>query len=379
MKFHYSEPDAEGVKIMNGSIDNLNIEELLFRDAVKISDADIGDHYKNKTVLVTGGGGSIGSELCRQIALLHPRKLIIFDVYENNAYDIEQELLCTFGSALDLEVVIGSVRDLSRLEAVFEKYRPQIVLHAAAHKHVPLMENAPGEAVKNNVFGTLNCVECAERFGVDKFVLISTDKAVNPTSVMGATKRMCEMILQSRKMSKTCFSAVRFGNVLGSNGSVIPLFRKQIENGGPVTVTDKRITRYFMTIPEASQLVLQCGAMANSGDLFVLDMGKPVRIYDLAVKMIELSGLRPEIDIEIKEIGLRPGEKLYEELLIKGENLDKTENSLIFIERDKPFSKEDIEEKLEMLRNAVDSNDPSFAIEALKNTVPTYHPEVNHL
>ena len=308
------------------TIRNFEIEDLLFRSPIKINSSETAEYYTGKVVLVTGGGGSIGSELCRQISKHHPKKLIIVDIYENNAYDIQQELTRKYGATLDLAVEIASVRDAQRLDAIFNHYRPQIVFHAAAHKHVPLMEHSGCEAIKNNVFGTKNTADVAEKYGVEKFILISTDKAVNPTNIMGASKRLCEMIVQSRRDSKTSFAAVRFGNVLGSNGSVIPLFKRQIAHGGPVTITDKRIIRYFMTIPEASQLVMEAGAMAKRGELFVLDMGKPIRIYDLAVNMIKLSGFEPETDIRIQEIGLRPGEKLYEELLIKTESLDKTKN-----------------------------------------------------
>ena len=271
-----------------------------------------------------------------------------------------------------MKVLIGSIRDKSRLDEVFAQYRPEIVFHAAAHKHVPLMEHNVGEAVKNNVFGTLNMADVSEKYGVEKFIMISTDKAVNPTNAMGASKRMCEMIVQSRTGSKTCFSATRFGNVLGSNGSVIPLFKRQILNGGPVTLTDKRIIRYFMTIPEASQLVLQSAAMARSGELYVLDMGKPVKILELAENMIRLMGFEPYRDIEIEEVGLRPGEKLYEELLIKTEELDKTDSNMIFVERDKPLSRAAIEEKLALLRQALATEDDEAVRRALKQVVPTY-------
>ncbi len=355
----------------------VRIEDLLFRDTVDMSETEkIKEYYANKRVLVTGGGGSIGSELCRQIAAASPSRLIIYDIYENNAYDIQQELLIKHGKHFPLSVEIGSVRDTERLEAVFAAYRPEIVLHAAAHKHVPLMEHSNTEAIKNNVFGTLNTADLAEKYGAQKFILISTDKAVNPTNIMGATKRMCEIIVQCRTDSKTSFSAVRFGNVLGSNGSVIPLFKKQIANGGPVTITDKRITRFFMTIPEASQLVLQAGALAKRGELFVLDMGKPVKIIDLAESIIRLSGLIPYQDIGIVETGLRPGEKLYEELLIKSETLDKTENDLIFIEKDTPFSREEVETRLNILRSALEQSsscsDSEIIKKALKSVVPTY-------
>jgi len=363
----------------------VKIEDLLFRDTIDlIGNEKIREYYRGKCVLVTGGGGSIGSELCRQIAAVAPSRLIIFDIYENNAYDIQQELLRKYGKRFPLSVEIGSVRDKERLESVFAAFRPDIVLHAAAHKHVPLMEHSNAEAVKNNVFGTLNVADLAEKYGVKKFILISTDKAVNPTNIMGATKRMCEIIVQCRTDSATAFSAVRFGNVLGSNGSVIPLFKKQIESGGPVTITDKRITRFFMTIPEASQLVLQAGALAERGELFVLDMGKPVRILDLAENIIRLSGLKPYNDIEIVETGLRPGEKLYEELLIKSETLDKTENDLIFIEKDSPFSREEVETRLNILRSALEQSascsDSDIIKKALKSVVPTYHDpdEVNN-
>ncbi|MBR5818277.1 MAG: polysaccharide biosynthesis protein, partial [Clostridia bacterium] len=332
--------------------------------------------YKDKTVLVTGGGGSIGSEIARLVAKCQPKKLIIVDIYENNAYDIQQELRRTWGDSLSLEVEIASVRDRARLDAIFAYYRPDVVFHAAAHKHVPLMEHSNCEAVKNNVLGTYNTADMAEKYGVKKFILISTDKAVNPTNVMGASKRMCEMVVQSRNNSDTVFAAVRFGNVLGSNGSVIPLFKRQIENGGPVTVTDKRIIRYFMTIPEASGLVMQAGAMARCGELFVLDMGKPVKIIDLATNMIKLSGYNPYIDIDIVETGLRPGEKLYEELLIKTEKLDKTENNLIFIERDTPLSREEVDRKIARLTDAVKRCESEigapYITEVMKEEIPTF-------
>ena len=356
---------------------DFSIEDLLFRKQLSVNDSDAFRFYKGKSVLVTGGGGSIGSELCRQIAKCAPKYLIIFDIYENNAYDIQQELRLLYGDKLNLSVEIGSVRDRVRLESVFMNYKPEIVFHAAAHKHVPLMEQSGCEAIKNNVIGTYNTADMAEKYGVSKFILISTDKAVNPTNIMGASKRLCEMVIQCRTDSKTSFAAVRFGNVLGSNGSVIPLFKRQIANGGPVTITDKRIIRYFMTIPEASQLVMQAGAMAKKGELYVLDMGKPVKIYDLARNMIKLSGFEPDVDIKIKEIGLRPGEKLYEELLMKTETLDKTENNMIFIERDTPLTREAIEEKLKILMSAVEES--KFEVgsakvkEAIIQTVPTFH------
>ncbi len=354
----------------------MRIEDLLFRDSIRVNDEMAKSFYMGKTILVTGGGGSIGSELCRQIAKLSPARLIIFDIYENNAYDIQQELIRRHGQDLNLSVEIGSVRERARLEAVFAHYRPDIIFHAAAHKHVPLMEHSNQEAIKNNCLGTYNTADMAEKYGAKKFILVSTDKAVNPTNVMGASKRVCEMVIQCRTDSETAFAAVRFGNVLGSNGSVIPLFRRQIESGGPITVTDKRIIRYFMTIPEASGLVMQAGAMAKRGELFVLDMGKPVRILDLAENMIRLSGLVPYRDIDIVETGLRPGEKLYEELLIKTETLDKTENNMIFIERDTPYTREEVEEKLDILRAAVAEHNGEIAAEAvteaMKRVVPTF-------
>ena len=365
--------DGEAKRVIR----DVRIEDLLFRDPLKVVDKNTAAFYENRVVLVTGGGGSIGSELCRQIAKFSPKKLIIFDIYENNAYDIQQELIRKYGDSLDLSVEIGSVRDRIRLEAVFNHYRPEVVFHAAAHKHVPLMEHSNCEAIKNNVLGTYNTADMAEKYGVKKFILISTDKAVNPTNVMGASKRMCEMVIQCRRDSDTVFAAVRFGNVLGSNGSVIPLFRKQIASGGPITVTDKRIIRYFMTIPEASGLVLQAGAIAKRGELLVLDMGKPVKIIDLAENMIKLSGLNPYIDIDIIETGLRPGEKLYEELLIKTERLDKTDNNMIFIERDTPNTREEIEKKLEILKEAVKEAENDIAspivTNAMKSVVPTFY------
>ncbi len=349
-----------------------SIEDLLFRESLTINSDVTRQFYEGKTVLVTGGGGSIGSELCRQIAELKPKKLVIFDIYENNAYDIQQELISQYHDSLNLDVLIGSVRDVQRLDQVFREVRPDIVFHAAAHKHVPLMERSSGEAIKNNVVGTYNTANAAEKYGVKKFVLISTDKAVNPTNVMGASKRLCEMIIMCRKDSICDFTAVRFGNVLGSNGSVIPLFKKQIAAGGPVTLTDKRITRYFMTIKEAVGLVMETGAMAHNGELFVLDMGKPVRILELAESMIKLSGYKPYEDIDIVEIGLRPGEKLYEELLMKTEELDKTSNKLIFIERDKPLGREEVENKIEILMDAVQKESADEVLQAIRQTVPTY-------
>ena len=354
-------------------IRDFQIEDLLFRKPISYHQSL--NYYAGKTILVTGGGGSIGSELCRRIAACNPGHLVIFDIYENNAYEIQQELIQTYGDKLTLTVEIGSVRDRARLDQLFRTYRPQVVFHAAAHKHVPLMEQSSAEAIKNNVFGTYNTADMAEIYGAERFILISTDKAVNPTNVMGATKRMCEMLIQCRTNSMTRFAAVRFGNVLGSNGSVIPLFQKQIKKGGPVTITDKRIVRYFMTIPEASQLVLQAGTMARRGELFVLDMGEPVKIYELAEKMIRLCGLEPGQDIEIKEIGLRPGEKLFEELLIHSETHVKTTDDKIFIEWDTPLSREEIEERLTMLRRTVEQveNGEEVSVrEALMAVVPTF-------
>lgn len=352
---------------------DFRIEDLLFRDPIEVENPETKAFYAGKTVLVTGGGGSIGSELCRQIAALQPKKLVILDIYENNAYDVQQELIRKYGDKLNLEVIIASVRDVERLEHIFRDLRPEIVFHAAAHKHVPLMEHSGVEALKNNVLGTYNVAEMSEKYGVEKFLLISTDKAVNPTNVMGASKRLCEMVIQCRENSKTEFTAVRFGNVLGSNGSVIPLFKRQIEAGGPVTLTDKRIIRYFMTIPEAVQLVMVTCAMAHNGELFVLDMGKPVKILDLAENMIRLSGFMPYKDIDIVEIGLRPGEKLYEELLMKTEELDKTSNDMIFIERDKGLPREEVERKLDLVRQAIETEEQSAVLEVIRKTVPTYH------
>lgn len=347
-----------------------DIEDLLFRKTITMFDEKTNAYYKNKVVLITGGGGSIGSELCRQLAKMEPKQIIILDICENGAYDVQQELRIAYGKTVDVQIEIVSITNRKGLARVFEAYHPQIVINAAAHKHVPLMEHNSIEAVENNVFGTKNLVDMCEKYTPEHFIMVSTDKAVNPTNVMGATKRMCEMIIQSASTSgKVTYSATRFGNVLGSAGSVIPLFRKQIANGGPVTITDKRIIRYFMTIPEASQLVLQSGAMAKNGELFVLDMGQPVKIYDLATKMIRLSGAS---NVEIIETGLRPGEKLYEELLVKTEELNKTENSLIYIERDTPLSQNQIEEKLSILKSACDTDSDYTVRETLKMVVPEY-------
>lgn len=352
------------------SLREFDIEDLLFRKQIQVVDENTKAYFKNKVILITGGGGSIGSELCRQLAKMNPKQVIILDIYENGVYDVQQELKFKYKNDLDLEVEIASITDRQAMQMVFEKYHPQIVINAAAHKHVPLMENNCLEAVKNNVFGTKTVLELCEEFGAERFMMVSTDKAVNPTNVMGATKRMCEMIVQgySTRGNLKC-SCTRFGNVLGSAGSVIPLFKRQISAGGPITLTDKRIIRYFMTIPEASQLVLQSGAMANNGELFVLDMGQPVKILDLAKNMIELSGVQ---NIEIIETGLRPGEKLYEELLVGGNNLDTTVNELIFIEREEPISFEEMEQKLEVLRNACEQGDNDLVREALHSVVQTF-------
>ncbi len=361
-------------KPIRSQLREIQIEDLLGRDTIQLDPAPVDRFLGGKVVLVTGGGGSIGSELCRQIVKHAPKKLVIVDIYENNAYDIQQELLYHCGDRLDLSVEIASVRDGERLRQIFAMYRPDVVFHAAAHKHVPLMEQSPQEAVRNNVFGTCNLVRTADEYGVSKFIQISTDKAVNPTSVMGATKRLCEMIVQSMKgRSRTVFAAVRFGNVLGSNGSVVPLFKRQIAAGGPVTVTDKRITRYFMTIPEAAQLVLQAGAMAEQNELYVLDMGRPVKILDLAENLIRLSGYVPYRDIDIVETGLRPGEKLYEELLIASRDIEKTENDQIFVERQPGVTPEELEGKLAILEAALEKNDPSVIRDALHQVVPTFH------
>lgn len=355
------------------NVRNVKIDDLLGRERVVFNNQEVFGFLQDKVIMVTGGGGSIGSELCRQIAKRGPKRLIVVDIYENNAYDLQQELKMEYGNKLDLKVEIASVRDREKVRELVGYYRPQIIFHAAAHKHVPLMEECPEEAVKNNVFGTYNVVHAADEFGVDKFVLISTDKAVNPTNVMGATKRFCEMILQSMKgRSHTEYAAVRFGNVLGSNGSVIPLFRRQIEAGGPVTITDKRIIRYFMTIPEAAQLVLEAGAMAGSSEVFVLDMGQPVKILDLAENLIKLSGYVPYVDIDIVETGLRPGEKLYEELLMKSDGLMKTTSSKIFIERQQEISQGEMDEKLDILHKALQAGGRENIRLAMKQVVPTY-------
>lgn len=350
----------------------VHIEDLLERDPIVLDNNAIGELVGAKTVLVSGGGGSIGSELCRQIMRFSPKRLIIVDIYENNAYDIQMELNAKYPENKPL-VLIASVRDRDRLRSIFDKYRPEIVFHAAAHKHVPLMEQSPGEAIKNNVFGTYNIAKIADEFGVKKFVMISTDKAVNPTNIMGASKRLCEMIVQyMEKISKTDFVAVRFGNVLGSNGSVIPLFERQISQGGPVRVTHKDVTRFFMTIPEAAQLVIQAACYAKGGEIFVLDMGKPVRIYDLAENLIRLSGYTPGVDIKIEIIGLRPGEKLYEELLMAEEGLESTAHSKIFVGKPCDIDMQTLEEKLSLLNIAVNSHDNEKIRDIMEEVVPTY-------
>ena len=355
------------------SIRNVDVLDLLGRDPIEVDIESIMGYVKDKVIMVTGGGGSIGSELCRQLVSHKPKQLIIFDIYENNAYDIQQELKINYPDA-NVVTLIGSIRNVSRLESVFAQYKPDIVYHAAAHKHVPLMEVSPDEAVKNNVVGTWNVARMADKYGVKKFVMISTDKAVNPTNVMGATKRICEMIVQTyNEISKTDFVAVRFGNVLGSNGSVIPLFKRQIEAGGPVTVTDPNIIRYFMTIPEAVSLVLQAGAYDKGGEIFILDMGEPVKIDDLAKNLIRLSGYTLGVNMEIKYTGLRPGEKLYEELLMKEEGLQETDNKLIHIGKPIEFDKENFFDNLEKLKEEAYSETGNIR-ESLKKVVDTYHP-----
>ena len=407
-------------EVLLSKMKSVAIEDLLGRDQIKVDMAEIFNQLKGKTILVTGGGGSIGSELCRQIAAHEPKQLIIFDVYENNAYEIEQELRRKYKDRLNLVVLIGSVRDTRRIDMVFEKFRPDIVYHAAAHKHVPLMETSPNEAIKNNVVGTYKTAYAALKYGAQKFVLISTDKAVNPTNIMGASKRLCEMVIQSmdvisrtgknnllpllhahrdvddpmdradvgvgndvqedtvsKAKNRTQFVAVRFGNVIGSNGSVIPLFKKQIEAGGPVTVTHPDIVRYFMTIPEAVSLVLQAGTYAAGGEIFVLDMGEPVKIDSLARNLIKLSGFEPDVDIKISYSGLRPGEKLYEEKLMAEEGLKKTDNDLIHIGQPIPFDTEKFLRQLETL--AAESYENSdHIVELVESIVTTFHPVGAH-
>lgn len=358
---------------------DVEIEDILGRNPIKLDNNNIESLIKDKTILVTGGGGSIGSELCRQIMTYKPERLVMLDIYENSLYDIEQELKTKYPKS-KINAVIASIRDKERLEEIFEKYSPYLVFHAAAHKHVPLMENSPLEAIKNNVFGTYNVVNTCDEFKVKKFILISTDKAVNPTNIMGATKRLCEMIVQAKnKISETEFVAVRFGNVLGSNGSVVPLFKKQIAEGGPVTVTHKEITRFFMTIPEAVELILQAITYAAGGEIFVLDMGEPVKIYDLAVSLIKLSGYVPNEDIKIKITGLRPGEKLYEEVLMAEEGLKQTAHNKIFIGKLNDVKYEFVEEKIAELKEIVLNEDIEMNkfMEKIKEIVPTYRePEI---
>lgn len=355
---------------------DVEIEDLLGREPIILANENIGELIKGKSILVTGGGGSIGSELCRQIAKFNPSRLIIFDIYENNLYNIEMELKQNhYDEKFEIVAIVGSVRDKKRLEQVFKKYNPYLVFHAAAHKHVPLMEVSPLEAIKNNVFGTYNVANYADKYSVKRFILISTDKAVNPTNIMGATKRMCEMIIQAfNQKSKTEFAAVRFGNVLGSNGSVLPLFKKQISAGGPVTVTHKEITRFFMTIPEAVSLVLQAMSYAKGGEIFVLDMGEPVKIYDLAVSLIKLSGLEPNVDIPIEITGLRPGEKLYEELLMSEEGLQTTAHNKIFIGKPSDITYEQMLKKLGKLEEIIQNENISVnkIKDTMKQVVPTY-------
>ena len=366
-------------QMINGEVSvsklkEVEIEDLLGREPIQINTEEVLDYVSGKVVMVTGGGGSIGSELCRQIAGHSPKQLIIVDIYENNAYEIQQELLRKYPK-LNLVVLIASVRNTNRINAIFKKYRPNIVYHAAAHKHVPLMEVSPNEAIKNNVFGTYKTAQAADKYGAEKFVLISTDKAVNPTNIMGASKRICEMVVQMmNQTSNTNFVAVRFGNVLGSNGSVIPLFKKQIAEGGPVTVTHPDIIRYFMTIPEAVSLVLQAGAYAKGGEIFVLDMGEPVKIVDLAKNLIKLSGYKVGEDIEIKFTGLRPGEKMYEELLMNEEGLKKTANKMIFIGKPIEFDEERFKKQLDKLGEDAKSETGDIRKD-VKEIVPTYQYE----
>lgn len=352
---------------------DINIEDLLFREPISLKDKDAQKYYQGKVILVTGAGGSIGSELSRQLAQFQPKQLVLLDVYENGVYDLGQELKRRYGEALNLRIVIASVCDANRITEVFERFRPEVVLHAAAHKHVPLMEDNCAEAIHNNVFGTYYTAMAAEKYGTSRFVLVSTDKAVNPTNMMGATKRLCEMVVQSRVGSRTQFAAVRFGNVLGSAGSVVPLFRRQIEEGGPVTITDKRIIRYFMTIPEAAQLVLRTGTRAKESEVYVLDMGKPIKIVDLAAKLISLSGFVPDQDIKIKEIGLRPGEKLYEELLVRVEDCARTDDERIFIEQGSAPDRDTVDRTLRALRQALDMRaDDELLKELMMRILPSY-------
>lgn len=359
------------------SLRDVEIEDILGRDPIVLDNSNIQDLIKDNVIMITGAGGSIGSELCRQIAKFGPKEMVLIDIYENSLYDIELELKSNYKN-IKIDAIIASIRDKNKMENIFEKCRPYLVFHAAAHKHVPLMEDSPLEAIKNNVFGTYNVVNCCDKYDVKRFILISTDKAVNPTNIMGATKRLCEMIIQAKdKVSKTEFVAVRFGNVLGSNGSVVPLFKKQIAKGGPVTVTHKDITRFFMTIPEAVQLVLQAITYAKGGEIFVLDMGEPVKIYDLAVSLIKLSGLEPNVDIPIEITGLRPGEKLYEEILMAEEGLQSTKHNKIFIAKPSKITMEDVEKKLEICKETIENEDISIKEikRNIKKVVPTYKEE----
>lgn len=365
-------------EIIDGKVDikkirDFQIEDLLGREQIKVNLNEVSEYLKNNVVLVTGGGGSIGSELCRQIATFNPKQLIILDNYENNAYSIQQELIRKYGNELNLRTIIASIREERRMNKIFNKYKPDVVFHAAAHKHVPLMEKNPSEAIKNNIFGTKNIATLADKYKVKRFVLISTDKAVNPTSIMGATKRVAEMIIQAlNEKSETEFVAVRFGNVLGSNGSLIPLIKKQIEEGGPVTITHPEIIRYFMTIPEAVQLVIQAGSMAKEGEIFVLDMGDPIKIVDLADNLIRLSGFEPNVDIDIKFTGLRPGEKLYEELLMSEEGLTDTGHKKIFIGKPVDFNIERYKKHLEVLKAIVDKEEVELIDSIMRELVTTY-------
>ena len=358
-----------------GQARKINIEDLLGREVIEFDCKNIRDMICGAVCMVTGGGGSIGSELCRQIASYNPKKLVVVDIYENNAYDIQQELRIKYGNELNLDVHIASVRDRAKMDKVFAEVKPELVFHAAAHKHVPLMENDPEEAIKNNVLGTFNCAGLAKEYGARKFVLVSTDKAVNPTNVMGATKRCCEMIVQyfAQQKNGTEYVAVRFGNVLGSNGSVIPLFERQISEGGPITVTHPDIIRYFMTIPEAVSLILQAGAMARGGEIFVLNMGEPVKILSLAENLIRLHGKEPYVDIDIKFSGLRPGEKLFEELLMEEEGLRKTENKKIFIGQQIAIEPQEFLAAIDDIRSSAEENDSNAVVEKLRVLVPTFN------
>lgn len=353
-------------------IKSINLQGFLGREPIKLDYNGVSDYLKNKRILVTGAGGTIGSELCRQIIKFHPQKLLMLDIYENNIYELQTELVRTYPN-LKHKLIIASIRDKERLESIFKENRPEIVFHAAAHKHVPIMESNPTEAIKNNIFGTLNLVECADKYEIEKFVLISTDKAVNPTNIMGATKRVCEMIIQAMNgKSKTQYTAVRFGNVLGSNGSVVPLFLKQIDEGGPITITNKYVTRYFMLVSEAAQLLLQAGAFAKGGEIFVLDMGKPIKIYDLAYALIKQTGYIPNKDIKLEITGLRPGEKLREELFAAEESLKETASSKIFYIEPTPVDMDSLKEALNELKNITKEENSKAAINKLSEIVPNY-------